>query len=35
MQQVSGPVSSNETPSGFGKIASGEVEFRCAPPGTP
>lgn len=22
-------ISANETPSGFGKIASGEVEFRC------
>jgi hypothetical protein len=29
------PISSNETPSGFGKIASGEVEFRCVQPGTP
>ena len=29
------PIRSKETPSGFGKIASGEVEFRCAPPGTP
>jgi len=23
------PISSNETPGGFGKIASGEVHFKC------
>ena len=23
------PINSSETPGGFGKIASGEVEFRC------
>jgi hypothetical protein len=23
------PIATNETPGGFGQIASGEVEFRC------
>lgn len=25
------PISSSETPSGFGRIASGEVHFKCVP----
>jgi hypothetical protein len=29
------PVSTNETAGGFGKIASGEVEFRCLKPDDP
>lgn len=27
--KVSQPVSESETPSGFGRVASGEVKFRC------
>jgi hypothetical protein len=29
------PIRSNETPGGFGQIASGEVEFRCLNPDDP
>ena len=29
------PIRTSETPGGFGKIAAGEVEFRCLMPGDP
>lgn len=29
------PINSGETPGGFGRIASGEVEFRCLNPDDP